>query len=703
MLSAQREPLSKFLPDASLAEAAQAYAAFRFCIFPVAPKRKEPALGGHGWHDATGNQLQIRRWWKENPAYNIGIALPLSGLAVLDVDQRYGGIQNLQALEEEHGPLPATYTVATGGGGFHYYFRIDGQDYDLPKNIANGVELLRNGYVIAPPSDTSRSPNGGGVYSVYSYNDDLEFHPLPIEWLEKVLKQTWYDRLETELPSQEEWQLTKGERNTMITRFMGMMRRYGFNAGELERMVSVWDKDRIEEFDEILPELPTIANSVARYPPEAIGPRDVHVTVRQRVRKPVLDASALYGPIGRWVKFVSLRSESHPAALLMQALTIFGNRVGSEFADDACPGFRQGESYHRTALYVMVIGESGRGAKGDSWNYARTFLKKVDPTFTPHEGVQTGEGFIEVLADDVPLDEYSTVQGEQVRHVRKGGQKDRRYFNFEPEYGRVLHVASRTGSTIKDIVRALWDYGATEKVTAGSQHVVSNVTLSMVCHVTPPELERDFDQVDLMSGYGNRFLFCYSERYHTMSVEKPLSKEDWNQFVPELVDALEFGHEDAPEDYQFTDEAAELWEDEVERWKKSVHPSSMVHALKSRFRPQVKRLAVIYAVSDQSAVIDVPHLKAALAVWDYSVQTVEYCLTTNIGDKDANILYRALLENSSGLTRKEINLQVFKGNKTAAQIDRVLKVLRERNLIRERKVKTRTNPVTLILAVPVVE
>lgn len=697
---ATREPLSQLLPGASLSAAAQSYAAFRFCIFPVAPKDKVPALGGHGWHDATGNQLQIRQWWKENPAYNIGIALPMSGLAVLDIDPRNGGLSSLEALIEKHGQLPKTYTVRTGGGGFHYYYRIDGQDYDLPKNIAPGVELLRNGYVIAPPSDTSRARTGGGLYTVHNYNHDYEFRTLPVQWIEKVIAQSWYARIEDRLPHEEDWVLEKGERNDMITRLMGALRRYGFSADEMERMILAMDHDRVEDFDEMLPELPTIAKSVARYPPEVIHPSEIQLSMRKRGRKPLLEPAALYGPIGEWVKFISDRSESHPASLLMQTLAAFGNRIGAERREDAAPGFLQGESYHRTALYIMVIGESGRGAKGDSWNYTRSLLKRVDPTFTPHEGVQTGEGFIDALADDQALDEHSIIQGEKVQHTRKGGQKDRRYFNFEPEYGRVLHVAARPGSTIKDIVRAVWDYGSTEKVTAGSKHVVTDVTLSMVCHVTPPELERDFDQVDLMSGYGNRFLYCWSERMRTLKVEKPLTENDWNNFVPDLIDALEFARNEAPEDYQFTDKAWELWGDAVSEWKRAAHPSGMVQALKSRFRPQVKRLAVIFAVSDQCDAIDVPHLKAALAVWDYSVQTVEFCLSDNIGDKDASTLYRAILENSSGLTRKEIVQQVFKGNRSTGQIDRVLNVLVERNLVIEKRIKGKTKPTTYWLAKP---
>jgi hypothetical protein len=594
-------------------------------------------------------------------------------------------------LVERNGPLPRTYTVSTGGGGTHYYYRIDGQSYDIPKLIAPGVELLRNGYVIAPPSDTRKASSGGGLYQVIDYNRD-EFSSLPIKWLEEVFTKSWYRDVEKNLPRTEDWVLEKGERNEKITQMMGLLRRYGFNAGELERWVKSWDPERVEDFEEVLDELPTIARSVERYPPEVIHPNQISLNIRPRTKAPVLEDAAYHGPIGKWVRYIAERSEAHPAALLMQALAIFGNRIGAESIEDAAPGFRQGESYHRTALYIMVIGESGRGAKGDSWSYAHSLLRRVDPTFIPHEGVQTGEGFIEVLADDEPLDERSTINGNKVRHVKKGGQHDRRYFNFEPEYGRVLHVASRPGSTIKDIVRALWDYGSTEKVTAASRHKVTGVTLSMVCHITPPEMSRDFDEIDLMSGYGNRFLFCWSERTKSLSKERPLDKSVWPRFVNPLKEALEFAFEEAPEDYIFSSTADLLWEDEIENWKKQYHPSSMVTALKSRFRPQVRRLAVIYAVADCSEYIEVEHLKAAMAVWNYSVQTVERCLSQQTGDKDADKLFTALLEHPSGLTRRQVTMEVFKGNKSAAQIDHIASRLRERKLLIEKKVKGKSKP-----------
>ena len=651
--------LAKFLPGSNLPEAASFYASvWRLCIFPVSPYDKQPALSGHGWHDATGNQLQILRWWKENPLYNIGIALPMSGLAVLDIDPRNGGDTELERLIDTYGALPKTYVVSTGGGGWHYYFRIDNQQYDLPKNLAPGVELLRNGYVIAPPSDTSNSKSGGGLYTVRDLNGGFDLQTLPVDWCERVVQGERFSRVESALPHAEDWTLTKGERNDMITRMMGMLRRYGFDAGEMERMVLAWNPDRVEDFEEMWSELPTIAKSVERYAPEVITPHQISLTIRAREAKPSLDEeAALIGPIGEYVRHLAPDVEAHPAALLMQMLTVFGNCIGARDVGQPAPGFMQGETRHTTGLYLMLIGESGLGAKGDSWNYAKAFLKEVDPTWRYHEGVQTGEAFTKVLADDLPTGETSKIQGEAVEHVKKGGQRDRRYFDFEPEYSRVLRAASRPGSTLIPILTALWDEGSTEKVVASDHDVVTGVTLSQVCHVTPSTLSRDFDPTELTTGYGGRFLYCWTERTKHRRREYPVDDLDLYWFIEQLQEPLAWARANADlTAYDFTDEAEDLFDERSLQWKREARfASEVMRALLSRARPQVLRLAVIYAVSTMADFIETKHLLAALAVFEYSLQTADYVFGETTGNRDADKLYRAVLAAPAGLSGVQQN------------------------------------------------
>ena len=133
--------------------AALAYAKRGWRVFPCRPKTKEPATT-HGFKDATTDKATIIRWWRRMPAANVAIATgAVSGLVVLDVDPRNGGLRSLAELERVHGSLPETPRVSTGGDGEHYYFAAP-TDASLKSGVlAEGLDVKADGgYVIAPPS-----------------------------------------------------------------------------------------------------------------------------------------------------------------------------------------------------------------------------------------------------------------------------------------------------------------------------------------------------------------------------------------------------------------------------------------------------------------------------------------------------------------------------------------------------------------------
>ncbi|PLS87145.1 MAG: hypothetical protein CYG60_03450 [Actinobacteria bacterium] len=157
-------------------DAALDYACQGIPVFPLRPGTKVPAVpkreGGEGYRDATTNRDQIRRWWRRWPDANVGVPTGTrSGFLVLDVDPDKGGDGSLKILIFEHGELPATATVNTGGGGQHYYY-----SYPVGAEIRNNASKLgpgldirgEGGYVVVPPSVTTgpyywgdRSPVAG--------------------------------------------------------------------------------------------------------------------------------------------------------------------------------------------------------------------------------------------------------------------------------------------------------------------------------------------------------------------------------------------------------------------------------------------------------------------------------------------------------------------------------------------------------------
>ncbi len=138
---------------------ALAYASRGWPVFPCQPGGKEPATR-HGFHDATTDPDQIRRWWHRQPAANLAIATGLSGPDVLDVDQRGPAGSGFAAYVrlQEAGLLDgASAIVATPGGGLHAYFAGTAQASGrLPRQHLDFKS--RGGYVLAPPSQVNGKP-----------------------------------------------------------------------------------------------------------------------------------------------------------------------------------------------------------------------------------------------------------------------------------------------------------------------------------------------------------------------------------------------------------------------------------------------------------------------------------------------------------------------------------------------------------------
>lgn len=139
----------------TLLEAALAYAGRGWHVFPIEPGGKRPigALVPNGHLGATTDAEQIRTWWAQVPSANIGIALAPSKLVVLDVDVSDGkpGMASLKSIAADLGPT--TLMARTGRGGLHLYYQAPpGVEPRRIIGFKPGLDLLGDGYVVAPPS-----------------------------------------------------------------------------------------------------------------------------------------------------------------------------------------------------------------------------------------------------------------------------------------------------------------------------------------------------------------------------------------------------------------------------------------------------------------------------------------------------------------------------------------------------------------------
>jgi len=213
----------------------------------------------NGLKDATTDEILIRRCWTQWPDANVGVVTGTrSGLIVLDVDPRHGGDDCLFQLERQHGALPHTVEVLTGGGGRHIYFQHPGSMIKS-RAISEGLDIKADGgYVVAPPS--GHASGRSYLWEISSHPDDTPIAPLPL-WLQQLIGEARTGTVADSIPDR----IAQGTRNTTLTSLAGTMRRRGMTKDAIEAALLQENRQRC---DPPLPgeEVMAIAASVAQYP-----------------------------------------------------------------------------------------------------------------------------------------------------------------------------------------------------------------------------------------------------------------------------------------------------------------------------------------------------------------------------------------------------------------------------------------------------
>lgn len=134
----------------SLKESALQYAKKGFKVFPLYPNSKSQQVLRSWINEATNDLEQIRKWWNENPNYNIGLVTGI-GLMVIDVDVK-NGKDGIASLKQHGKELPTTATVRTPTEGLHIYYHVEDKISNRV-NLYDGIDIRGDGgYIVAPPS-----------------------------------------------------------------------------------------------------------------------------------------------------------------------------------------------------------------------------------------------------------------------------------------------------------------------------------------------------------------------------------------------------------------------------------------------------------------------------------------------------------------------------------------------------------------------
>jgi hypothetical protein len=367
-----------------------------------------------------------------------------------------------------------------------------------------------------------------------------------------------------------------------------------------------------------------------------------------------LAEAALHGPAGEFVSLVEPHTEADPVALLIQFLVCFGVAAGRH------AHLRIEASRHYPNEFCVLVGASGKGRKGSSWDHVQAPLGAADPDFVAGRlvsGLSSGEGLIAEVRD--PLEAIDTT-----------APADKRLLVLEPEFAQVMKVLAREGNTLSPVVRNSWDSKPLQSLVRNAPLRASAAHVGIVAHITKDELLRYLNATELANGFFNRFLLIAVRRSKLLPFGGTLTDTELDRLKAKL--AVSLAHARICGQVNFDQQARERYSEIYEQLS-AAHPG-MFGAATGRAEAHTIRLALIYALLDSSPTITLPHLQAALAVWRYARDSTHWVFGDSLGDPTADDIWALAKERARGVSRTEVR-DLFSRNKKAREIDRAIAAL----------------------------
>ena len=227
--------------------AALHYAEYHWSVIPIRAYDKRPLIKWQEFQQRRASEAEINEWYQRGTNANGGIVTGKgSGIVVLDIDFQHGGDKSLATWEQQHGPLPRTVEVKSGGGGRHLYFKHPGGVVHNKVGLAPGIDLRGDGgCIVAPPSS---HPSGNAYLWLIGHGPG----EIPIAELPSWLLTLVTGKGQTAGHTIQYWQqlvrtgVTKGARNDTIASLAGHLLWHGVDGDVVQELLLCWNRIRCQ-------------------------------------------------------------------------------------------------------------------------------------------------------------------------------------------------------------------------------------------------------------------------------------------------------------------------------------------------------------------------------------------------------------------------------------------------------------------------
>jgi hypothetical protein len=402
--------------------------------------------------------------------------------------------------------------------------------------------------------------------------------------------------------------------------------------------------------------------------------------------RPELPDAALHGLPGDITRALAAVTEADPAALLLTTLVLFGNAVGPQ------PHVEFGGAAHPGRLFALIVGDAATGRKGTAYEAVSALFAEADPDWCDARfqyGLQSPEAMIDRVSD--------------------GQTDDCRLMVVETEFARLLEIMARSNMSTQ--LRNAWDGRALDlgRSNRGKSRRASHAHISLLGNITPAELLKHYARLKSAGGLESRILFAFVTRARRVNPFRSAA-------IPEeLADRLR--------DVIFSTRQRVLdGADPISAYlcaMRGVQPSTGLPidpkivaawpeiegrfpdidrdlgSMFNRAEANVMRLAAIYALADESPLVGMEHIEAAIALWTYCARSAEVIfgipvssVPPTINPKHVAKIFDALRSRYPGwVARSYLNDRTFRGNLSGAEIRAMVEWLKLKGHVEARVIK----------------
>jgi hypothetical protein len=393
--------------------------------------------------------------------------------------------------------------------------------------------------------------------------------------------------------------------------------------------------------------------------------------------RPMPDETVYTGLMGRTVHALKTGTEADPVGVLGSLLVGFSALVGPQARIKI-----SALDNHPALVWALLLGRTSDGRKGSATSAAKYLLNMAVGDFFKEctvSGISSGEGLIKEVEDPTPeeleeMQEMLALSGRPTA-IDPDLIGDQRRFVIETEYANLMNRSAKSGS-LSGVLRQAWDGDDLKTRTKKGSMTATRPHIAVLGHISPGEFRDMMRAKELAGGSYNRYLILHVHQSQLLPDGGTVDEKDLKSCAKELADNADKIRSGGDILITRTKDAAEYWTDYLYAAIDKENPEDETLAqFTARRAPYTLRLAGLYAMADGRQHIGVRDLKAANALFKYSMESAEYTLKQAYSRTEAppvtNPLARALYDaGDDGLAIQEIRGIV--GGKTRPEINEML-------------------------------